>query len=314
MTDGMASVINNPHRFYIETPMIQGLHDKVTQWLWCGFTGGLVVGEARTGKTRAVRALQSPLLTRDQEPVSVHRVAYGLRDRQTLRDAWVKLAESIGISVSPRHTAGMLASQIVTFLAESSLSNRDRQVVLFVDECQFLTLDQLNVFAEIYNDLSEAGINGVIIFIANSIQFEGMAKKLLKPEYSYLRERFFANAHEFFGFRKASELKSVLKQFDAKHNGTSMLDSFIDTSGQETWRLSSLTELIWDIYIEEYQKPRQITSWGMEYFYRFIKILIQDYLPHYDFRDSGNCEAMIANSLEASGLNPTLENLTKKYR
>ena len=209
-----ASTLEDASGFWIPTPMAEALKQRLEEWTQCGHTGGAIIGEARLGKTRAIKALGSQLTNRSGQPIHVFYTHYGQRDVETIRAVFAKVARALGFEVK-RQTADSLLECIVTRLAEAALANDTRQVALIVDEAQLLTISQLNAFAEIYNDLVNLNINCVVFFIANQDQFERLGRALLHRENRYLRERFFSNLDYFYGIRSETELAKCLSGYDA---------------------------------------------------------------------------------------------------
>jgi type II secretory pathway predicted ATPase ExeA len=158
--------------FFIRTPMMEALHRQIEDWTQCGHTGGLILGEARQGKTTAIRALSEKLINRNAQTIPLFRVHFGRRDLDSIRAVFAKIARSLGYQVSRGHTSDALQERISIRLAEAAQVNDDRKVVLVVDEAQTLKLAQFDAFAELYNELFEMRINFVVFFVANQDLFQ----------------------------------------------------------------------------------------------------------------------------------------------
>ncbi|GAA6154499.1 ATP-binding protein [Pseudoteredinibacter isoporae] len=296
------------NRFHISTPMIQALHERLCQWLWCGFTGGLIIGEARSGKTRAISALDNTLSTRTGQRVPLHRVDIAQRDTATVRSLFANVALALGRNVGRHDTCDLLSDWVLHYLADASLTNDTRHVILMVDEAQYLTARQLSGFAEMYNKLQLMGVNLVVFFVANEDQIKPLAEALLEKKNDYLRERFFKQVYRFYGIRSHREVLQCLTQYDTtledKH--PAITQQVLPKAYSEGFRLQQLSEPLWAMYASEYKTPLNLTSWRMQYFIGTVNILLMDYLPNYDSRDPEQVEQMIHHSLEASGLTPSL--------
>lgn len=308
-----ASALEDATEFWIPTPMTEALRERLEQWLHCGHTGGVIVGEARLGKTRAIGSIQKTLANRAGQPINAFYTHYGQRDTETIRAVYAKLARAMGFDVK-RQTADVLLDMIVVRLAEAALSNDTRQVVLLVDEAQLLSPKQLNAFAEIYNELVSMRINCVIFFIANQDQFEFLGRALLKRENRYVRERFFHNLDYFHGIRTEAELGSCLDGYDHYGVGDSQgqvaTEYFCPKLYSQGWRLSKIAELYWRHYRDYYGIPLEQTSFGMSQFVRATNLLLMDYLPLCDdAEDSTMLEACVVKSLAAAGITPSLTQL-----
>jgi len=306
--------LENASEFYIRSPMVRDLHDRISQWTWCGLTGGLIVGNSRCGKTTAIRILSDSIISRSGEDIRVFRVSYGKRDTATIRTVFDKIARSLGHEVKKSFTSDQLLEMICNQLSESALVNSARQVVMVIDEAQLLSINQLSAFAEIYNDLYDMHVNGVFFFVANKDQMAPLAAKILEKEYTYLRERFFAHLYEFKGISTSSELKKCLNEYDRYiMDGDSSMTAtqyYCPKLYENGWRLAKLSKPYWYHYCETYRKPLGHDSWGMGRFIRATNLLLMDYLPRCnDPADEALLEACIVKSLAAAGIEPTLVSL-----
>ncbi|MBB3060055.1 ATP-binding protein [Microbulbifer rhizosphaerae] len=306
-----SSVLANASSFYISTPMLRDLHQCITQWTWCGMTGGVIVGEARCGKSFAIRALSDHILSRTGQRIPIFRISYGKRDKKTIREVYSKTAKALGYKVKLRDTSEELSEMICTKLAEAAESNDTKKVILIIDETQYLTIDQLTVFAEIYNTLEEVKANCVIFFVANEDTFSPLVKKLHEKENSYIMERFFTHTHHQYGIRNSQELKLCLKEFDQYivdiENNISATQAFCPHLYDQGWRLIDLAKPYWQHYCEGYKIPLQHKSWRMNQFIRSTNVLLMDYLPRCkNSNDHSYIEAAIVKSLEAAAITPDL--------
>ena len=309
----VASILEDASAFWIPTPMARALENRIEAWVRCGHTGGLIIGEARLGKTKAVKALQHRLQNRSGQPIQVLYTHYGLRDVETIRAVFAKVARALDFEVQ-RKTADVLLENIVIRLTDAALANDTRQVVLIVDEAQLLTIDQLNAFAEIYNDLVNVHINCSVFFIANQDQFHSLGKALLRAENRYLRERFFNNFDYFFGIRSEGELKDCLHEYDnlivSESPPLCATEYFCPALYRQGWRLADIAPLYWRHYRERYGIPQGLTSWGMAQFTRATNLLLMDYLPGCaDRTNLAMLEACVVKSLEGAGIAPSLVSL-----
>lgn len=290
--------------------MAQALHERLEQWIQCGHTGGLVLGEARVGKTRAIKSIGGKLTNRSEQPIHLFYTHYGLRDQQTVRAVFAKLAKALGFDVA-RQSSDTLFDWIVMRLSEAAMANDTRQVVLIVDEAQQLTMGQLNAYAEIYNDLFENGINFVVIFVANLDQFEAMRQGLLRRENRYLRERFFVNLEHFYGIRSERDLAACLKSYDQlrvdEPRPQSAVEYFCPALAEAGWHLESLAPIYWRQFRERYGIKLGMSSWGMAQFVRATNLLVMDYLPYCTDKDDWSLqEASVIKSLDGAGIEPSL--------
>lgn len=301
---------NDISQIKIKTPMVEALHATLVQWILCFFTGGLIVGDARLGKTEAIRLLTDFIRDHDGDPIPIFRVSYGLRDKNTIRAVYDRIARSLKKPTRKSMTADDLLGDLLMHFADASVANRNRRVVLIIDEAQELLVDQLFAFVELFNELEELGVKLSVFFVANKDRFTPLANQLLKTENRFIRERFFNYIYVFQGIRSLEELRTCLSYYDQES---------IDTSDSRTWmqyycpravnagfRLSDISENLWDLWNKDFANHFGYESWGMTYFIRTIAIVLRDYFPGYWSCDVDRIQEILEKSLAAAGNEPTL--------
>ncbi len=298
----------------ITTPMISELHTTLKHWVWCGFTGGLISGDARLGKTQAIRSLSDAIPDRNGDPIPICRVVYGKRDVKTIRSTYYRISKSIGKSYPKSATADDMLSDLLIYFADTAVKNQNRKVVVIVDEAQELTIEQMSVFAELYNELEEIGTHIAIFFVANRDRFKPLAEKILLQENRFIRERFFNYIHMFYGIRSLSELKQCLAIYDktiVKTSGTTctLTNYYCPKAHKTGFILQDIAEPLWTLWSDNYGNRFGYDSWGMTYFIRTISIILMDYFPIYFENSPDIIEDILSKSLEAAGNEPTLSTL-----
>jgi hypothetical protein len=299
--------IFNPLTFFIATPMITQLRQRVCQWLWCGSTGGLILGEPRIGKSRALKILARGLETRAGEPIPVHYFSVPDRDVKTITSVFRNLFLSTGDKLKRGIVTDELVDNLVVFFAESALVNRLRLVVLLVDEMQRLAPKQIAAFAELHDrleDLIGAETNLVVVFVGNDNESDALLKTLQLKQYDHIHGRFFTQDYRFFGVRTKDDLQQCLREYDTAtaDEQCSCTAFFLPEPYLAGWRLESLSAALWALYRAEYGQPLKLTSWPMQYFTATVKILLVDYLARYGVDNPTEIESMIHHSLAVSGL------------
>lgn len=290
--------------------MITELENKLHCWLWNGITGGVILGEYRTGKTRAVRYVSNVLVNRLKQHIPVRCLTIKPRDISTIRSIFKNLCFALEIDVRPTETADDMANILVHHFAELAESNATRQVVLIVDEVQRLNVKQLEAFAELYDNLSELQVNLSVIFVGNYEATKPLLDQVLRAENELIRGRFFTQAYSYYGIRKHEELKACLSAYDKPlqdgDSAVSITQELLKEEYNHGFRLAGLSTLIWEIYDQEYRRPLKLKSWGMQYFTSMVKALATDYLPRYGIENEIEVQAMISESIKVSGLVPDL--------
>ena len=309
------NTIHNPSEFFIETPMITKLNERIHQWLWNGSTGGLILGDYRMGKTRAMQDISSKLENRHGQPIPTFRMSMTRRDVYTVASVFRNLCYSLNKNISSQATADQMSNNLLHFFAEQSQQNDSSQIVLIVDEMQRLTLRQLEAFAEIHDALAELKINLCVIFVGNISESQSLLQSVMSPNYELIRGRFFIQSYLFYGLKSHSDVLACLEEFDKKNYFTtdqhSITQYFLSEGHSAGWRLTSISNEIWQVFYENYKTRLNLESWGMHYFISTIKTLLIDYLPRYGVDDTNAVLEMIDESIKVSGLVPDLTRLIK---
>ncbi len=298
----------------IKTPMMKALHAAITQWTLCGYSGGVVYGYPRMGKSKAIRSLPKYITDRNGDPIAIEHVTIGERDVSTIHNVYYKIAISMKLTISKRATTDQLFKHTATHLADAAMTNQGKRIVLTIDEAQELRIRQLSAFSEIYNYLEdERNIKLSIFFIVNKSRFRSMAKRLLEEENTAIRERFFNYVYEFKGISNSDELKGCLRCYDEPHPEFSpdkaLLYTYCPQAEAENFKVSTLASDFWKLWVREVGKPLNRRSWGMTYFMRTITVMFQDYFPRYWKNDPDTLNSIMLKSLQTADHKPSLENI-----
>ena len=294
-------VIYNPSELFVHTGMLDKLERQLLHWLHTGLTGGLILGKYRTGKTRALEYVSKRLTNRKGEGIPVSRITISQRDVSTIASIFRNLCFALDIPVKQRSTSDEMANYLTHYFGEQAIQNSTKQVVLIVDEMQRLNVNQINAFAELYDNLSLVKINMSVFFAGNLGSSQPLLETICNERYELIRGRFFTHVFDFKGICSRKDVEHCLKDFDKYFTKHFLLNDY-----KKGWRLSSLSKIIWSIFERDFKKPLKLDSWAMQYFVSAIRILLVDYLPRFDIRDPEAVEEMIVASIDASGLRSNL--------
>lgn len=294
-------VIFNPTELFIHTPMLEQLEKQLHHWLRTGLTGGLVLGNYRIGKTRAIEYISKRLFNRKGEEIHADRMTIAQRDVCTVKSIFRNLCFALDMPINDRTNSDEMASCLTHYFGEKALQNSTKQVVLIVDEMQRLKVNQLNAFAELYDNLAKLKLNMSVFFVGNAGSSKPLLEAISDDRYELLRGRFFTHVYDYCGIRNKNDVGHCLKEFDRLFTKHFLHDDF-----KKGWRLASLDKTIWSIFETDFRRPLKLKSWAMQYFISTIRILLVDYLPRYDIYDQEALEEMITASIDASGIRSNL--------
>lgn len=297
-----------PGKFIVKTPMMKNLLNQLFGWISNGYTGGIVLGETRIGKSVAMDYIKSNLVNRAKESIPVVSMTVSKRDVKTITSIFRNICFAIGKKINTRSNADTLANEIINYLGELSLTNQTRQVVLIVDEMQRLSLHQFEAFAELYDRLSIIGTNLMTVFVGNKSDSSPTIKSIKSEKYALISGRFFNHRTKYHGIRNVDEVREVLRQFDnhifEENNNKTATEYFLEEAFITGWRYADLSQLIWNVFNKKYKSKHNLPSWPMQYFMVTVKLLLTDYLPKFGITDDAAIREMVIKCIKASQLVP----------
>ncbi len=311
--DGSSNIYDqmmNLKEFFITTPMIDELSEVIHKWHLNGFSGGVILGSNRIGKTSAIQHVKDRIYTRRNQKINCHFTSIAPRDVGTITGILRQLCYSAELSITENTRADIMANDLIYFLGESATNSKTpHNLILFIDEMQRLRPKQFEVFAELYDGLMNFGIHLSIFFVGNhSASVQLLDKMKENPQYELIRGRFLLKFHNFYGIRKEIELKACLSEIDQKYLFTkknSYTKEYLwNQEVSDDWRLIDITEIIWQVYEECFRKEAGIESWPIQYFLSMIRILLFDFIPNNGVNDPILMSQMVEASINASGLIP----------
>lgn len=300
--------IFNEENLYLETPAIIDLREKLHRWLWMGATGALIYGMYRIGKTSALFALMYQIYTRGHIQVPCYYVEITDSDRMTLRSVYADTADNLEIDYNRHESGADLRNKIIHYVLDQSKRCKCKRAILFVDEMQRLTIDQMNAFAILYDQLlkkemlNHHGLRLMTVFVGNDPECWGTVSKITRQKHAHLYGRFFTRKAPFYGITSQKQARSCLAQYDKiryPHDGPTLTSFVLPEAVESGFKASSLSPLLWKEY-RRIVKPGKDESWGMPYFVAAVKTLLADFIPTYGTQCID--EEMIAESIYLSGV------------
>jgi len=270
-----------------ETPASQKLVETLTEWLWCGATGGFIVGAPRIGKSWAARSLTGQLKQRDGRPVPVFYMSMVDRDTKTIAEVFRRACIDQQLPIPGRANADRMSEQFLTHVCDVQLEARVRNAVLIVDEFDHMTPRQFNAFAELFNRLDQLHRTMMIVFIGNKAEALKLLDSMTGDIYKRIRGRFFKRDSEYFGIRNRAELEGLMRQYDTLRypkNGPTYCAAFLPKAVNDGWRLAGLSKDLWRAYARIANEV-ELESWGLEYAVGTLNVLVTDLLPNYGWQD-----------------------------
>lgn len=301
---------------FADIPMTAHKHLKkaIQQWIWLGVAGVYVCGLPRDGKSVSIRMVKDQFKTRTNIPIPSVFITIPDRDQKTIRSILFSVFTELNLQGSSGRyrTADSLANQIRIEFREITAQANCQRLILFVDEAQRLTTEQMNAFAELYDKMALDRIQLSVIFIANLMDSQKMLKALMnESKHSHIKGRFLRQAFEYKGITSLKDVEFILRQYDRLTDSEShqtYTEFFLSEAVHDKgFKLVELAPKLWSCYSKGIKKELKLDRWTSQYFFSTVNILLTHLLPRYGTEN--NLEEQIEEAIEESGIRPTFTEL-----
>lgn len=297
--------LHNPTSLVIETPMMEQLVKQIKQLLFNHGSGACIVGSHRIGKTTALQEIRNTINEQGELPAYCHYFSVDTLETGTVRQMYKLFCYQENINVKMRSDGLQMRELIIHRLLDRFILSGKKQIVLFIDELQRLSTIQLEAFASLHDIFQRMNINLCIIFVGNEVPSQSVLKIADKKANRLIYGRFFEYQEKIHGIQTKDELEACLTQFDLlcyPENGPSYTQHFVHPDAPNNWKLASLTDLIWSVYIKTYwpRVKKRHESFGMKYFISMVRNLLILYLNKQWTDDPSILKVMISNSIKNS--------------
>lgn len=269
-------------QFMIETPATIDLLNEITRLIWLGGTGASVIGFSCAGKTTALIMIQNKIISRSGKTVPVIRHYVHRRDQKTIKQLLKNILNRLDIDYLDRDAAEDMVERLTIFMVEKAHNYNSKNILFVVDEAQRLNINQIDLFAELFDILKEAySILLTVVFVGNREQLSNLLKTITNGDNEHIEGRFFRRVIRFHGIRNHDDVRFCLSQYDKIRfpapDGPSCTEYFLSDDCANGFLLEHLSSPVWSVF-KKYKKDLQIEDWGMKHFTQAIKILLTDYL------------------------------------
>lgn len=238
--------------FTIPTTQIGSLFKTIKNWISINNCGGIIYGNSRVGKTRAIHYLSRKL-----------KVTYGSRlpiysycataHSVTEKNFYSTMLSAIGHEEPFSGTAEKMKLRLIGRMLEDARKSKYRRVIMFIDEAYLLDPKEYLWLIDIYNRLyNEDVIFTVLLFGTYELKQQKIQFKRAGKDQIIFR---FMNAEvEFKGITSLSDMQicfSCLDEpFKIKGCNQEVILSrlYFPQAYQDGYRLSSFAEDLWQAF------------------------------------------------------------------
>ncbi|WP_353214946.1 ATP-binding protein [Salinisphaera hydrothermalis] len=283
---------------------MQRLFAELASWVEMGAPGGYIWGNSRSGKTRAIRALQPLLKNRAEEPVFSHLYVATAYTVATDNKIWGDLLRSLKHPVAKSTRAIEKFWALIAFFSDQAAMNSTRQVVLFIDNAEEWDARCYRFLKGLFNVLTEEGVQPCFISVG-APEFRDWIEGLGGAVAPHLIGRFFASSVGFTGLLNSRDLEQALDQFDTAQDRRNLgpdcsVAHYLPKAYEANFRLAPHADLIWQTFLASSRvRPPQ---WPMQYFTATVVSLVIDILGKRDSADLELLEDDVAAAITWSGM------------
>ena len=297
--------MNSPIDLVIQTPMMDQLIKHLKGLLFNQDSGACLLGGHRIGKTTALEEIQKQLNQQSELPAYCHYYSVDALEVKSIKQMYKLFCYQENIKPKFRADGLQMRELIIHRIVDRFLLSGKRQIILFIDELQKLSTQQLQALASLHDIFRNMKVNLCIVFVGNTVPSQYVLKAADKKSNRLIYGRFFENQKAIYGIKTQEQLEACLSQFDQlcfPEGGPSYTQYFVHEDAPKDWKLASLTDLIWDVYIKQFWpkiKGRH-ESFGMKYFINMVRALLMLKLNKQWTDDPVALRKMIVDSIRHS--------------
>jgi hypothetical protein len=241
--------------YALYTKPIDEMYQQIERWINCRITGAYIYGLSRTGKTKAVKEWFPALLRENYgDRIAVFRCIYKRQGSPSQQGFSRALARGLHHRYSETIKTQDLEWRLAHYFIIRGLRTTLKQVVLFIDEAQYLSESEFHVLCNMQNIAEDASVRLSVIAVGTH-QLQQQRQTFIMSHNVHLSARFLAHRSRFRGIRSAAELAHVLDGYDTMSDwpvgsGTPYTKYFFPQAYQNGFRLAHCADSLWNAYLD----------------------------------------------------------------
>lgn len=241
-------------KYAIYTPAITNFVDTIGHWIEERAPGGYIYGMSRVGKSKAIsnwvkREIREKFYSR----VTVFTIICVSRKMTSDTFFYNVIAYGLGISIA-RNDPIKALDKIVNYMCAFARETKSDYIVLILDEAQKLSDIEYTVLLDIQNQIERRKLQITFISVGTH-ELKYKHNLMLMNESAHLTARFMVRKAQFHGIAGSDQVAYVLDAYDnhtewPPGSGISFTKHFFRHAYDAGFRLSSMSEDMWDIYVD----------------------------------------------------------------
>ena len=239
--------------YYIQTKSIESLFCEVTNWINNRNPGGIIYGRARIGKTRAIHNLTIQLKETYGNDLPIFHILM-CEHKPSEKYFYLEMLKDIGHTLAKSNRpAADLKTNLVNHLISEGKTSSMGQVIIFIDEANFMSMDDFNYLIDIYNRLERASVRMTVLLVGTK-ELISLKTALMQMNKQQIVERFMVREFHFRGIQSVKDLQICLASYDyseyPENSGWSFTKYFYPEAVSNGQKLYSSAEDILSYFIE----------------------------------------------------------------
>ncbi len=271
----------------------------------------VIEGDSRLGKSSIIKNKKNAFKTRKGEPIPMIYTSISETDNRTIRDINYNLVDYTLLTFNKNAVSKNLATTMFEFIADKAHQNSQKTAILVLDEAHHMSAKQYRAILNLTNKFNVFDIRIFVISIVNRAEVESLYIQMKRSNNSGIYNRFFSKKTSFKGIRTKTDVKFILDQYDqtpsSDREPRTYTEFFLPKDFKKGFRLTDLTDDIWEVYLKHYKSPMKLVDWPAEHFFDMLNTLLPDYLHQYGLR--AYTKDMIVDAIDKSDL----KNYTAHY-
>ncbi len=273
--------------YIVPTPALEGLLEMVLDWVKNLYTGSIIYGYQRLGKTTSVEYIAEEI-----RQIFGHNVMVGIAPmvsniRISESAFWGQILKALGHEFWSRGSAIAKRDRLIKYFQIFNQNNGgEGRAVLFIDDAQKMEESHFDWISELHNDLNLQKFH-LAVFLVGQPELLGR-KATLEENHKYeIVARFMNEEHQFHGIRNDDDIAVILHTYDEnteypQASGCSFTKYFFPDAFEYGWRFEDETDKVWNEILKArnshgLKEEVLIDEIHMEYFARIIERLCTRY-------------------------------------
>lgn len=238
--------------YTIPTKSILDLQNKVEEWISMNDCGAIIYGEARAGKTRAIRYISMHLKKKYSSQLPVY--TFTATDHvPTQKTFYSSLLAAIGHEEPHKGTAVQMRQRLVNRIIVNALDTKYKRAVLFIDEGYLLSEKEYIWLIDIYNELNLQGIL-FTVFLFGTPELKQQKTGYISSGKKQIVLRFMVNEFKFMGITNQREAAICMSSIDKPFLSPAWKEEiilsklFFPMAYQDGQKLSAYAEELWNAF------------------------------------------------------------------